>query len=52
MPDQTGDENMFADQITDEAAEIAASRPTVTFTLSMVLFACRFADRPLRRFFR
>jgi hypothetical protein len=41
-PDHIGDENFFIDKITDEALEAAASGPTVTFTLSIVLFACQF----------
>ena len=40
--DQIEDENILTDEITDEALEIAASGPTVTFTLSIVLFACQF----------
>jgi hypothetical protein len=38
-------ENVFADEITDEAMEAAAAGPTVTFTLSVVLFACQFCPR-------
>jgi hypothetical protein len=37
-----GDQNIFTEEITDEALEAAASGPTVTFTLSVVLFACQF----------
>ena len=40
--DQTEEDNIFVDETTDEALEAAASRPMVTFTLSMVLFACQF----------
>jgi hypothetical protein len=40
--DQIEDENIFTDETTDEALEAAASGPMVTFTLSMVLFACQF----------
>jgi hypothetical protein len=40
--DQIDDENIFADEITDRALEAAASGPTVTLTLSIVLFACQF----------
>jgi hypothetical protein len=36
------EEDIFADEITDEALEAAASGPIVTFTLSVVLFACQF----------
>jgi hypothetical protein len=43
--DQIDDENIFADEITDEAVEAAASGPTVTFTLSVVLFACQFCPQ-------
>jgi hypothetical protein len=39
---QIEDENIFTDEITDDALEAAASGPSVTFTLSMVLFACQF----------
>jgi hypothetical protein len=39
------DENIFADEITDEAVEAAASGPTVTLTLSVVLFACQFCPQ-------
>jgi hypothetical protein len=41
-PDQIEDDNVCADEITDEALEAAASGPVVTFTLSVVLFACQF----------
>jgi hypothetical protein len=51
-PDQTEEErifstksDVFADEITDEAMEAAASGPTVTLTLSVVLFACQFCPR-------
>jgi hypothetical protein len=40
--DQTEEDNIFVDETTDEALEAAASGPMVTFTLSMVLFACQF----------
>jgi len=40
--DQSEEDNIFADEITDEALEAAASGPIVTFTLSVVLFACQF----------
>jgi hypothetical protein len=39
---QIEEENIFADEITDESLEAAASGPMVTFTLSIVLFACQF----------
>jgi hypothetical protein len=42
---QIDDENFFADEITDEAVEAAASGPTVTLTLSVVLFACQFCPQ-------
>jgi hypothetical protein len=51
-PEQTEEErifstrsDIFADGITDEAMEAAASGPTVTLTLSVVLFACQFCPR-------
>jgi hypothetical protein len=40
--DQTEEDNIFVDETTDGALEAAASGPMVTFTLSMVLFACQF----------
>ena len=40
--DQSEEDNIFAYEITDEALEAAASGPIVTFTLSVVLFACQF----------
>jgi hypothetical protein len=40
--DQVEDENILTDEITDRALEAAASGPTVTLTLSIVLFACQF----------
>jgi hypothetical protein len=40
--DQVEDENILTDEITDSALEAAASGPTVTLTLSIVLFACQF----------
>ena len=40
--DQIEEENIFADENTDELLEAAASGPMVTFTLSIVLFACQF----------
>jgi hypothetical protein len=43
--DQIDDQKIFADEITDEAVEAAASGPTVTFTLSVVLFACQFCPQ-------
>jgi hypothetical protein len=43
--DHIDDENIFADEISDEAVESAASGPTVTFTLSVVLFACQFCPQ-------
>lgn len=43
--DPIEDENIFADGITDEAMEAAASGSTVTLTLSVVLFACQFCPR-------
>ena len=36
------EENTFVDEISDDVLEAAASGPTVTFTLSVVLFACQF----------
>ena len=48
--DQVEDENILTDEITDRALEAAASGPTVTLTLSIVLFACQFcpSDRAFR----
>jgi hypothetical protein len=40
--DQTEEDNIFVDETTDEALEAAASAPMITFTLSVVLFACQF----------
>jgi hypothetical protein len=40
--DQVEDENILTEEITDRALEAAASGPTVTLTLSIVLFACQF----------
>lgn len=43
MNDNQIEENdICADEITDAALEAAASCPVVTFTLSVVLFACQF----------
>ena len=36
------EETNFANEVSDGELEAAASGPTVTFTLSIVLFACRF----------
>ena len=38
----TEEETNFANEVSDGELEAAASGPTVTFTLSIVLFACRF----------
>jgi hypothetical protein len=43
--DQIEEESIFADEISDDALEAAASGPTVTFTLSVVLFACQFCPQ-------
>jgi hypothetical protein len=43
--DQIEQEGIFADEISDDALEAAASGPTVTFTLSVVLFACQFCPQ-------
>ena len=39
---QTEEERIFFNEISDEQLEAAASSPIVTFTLSIVLFACQF----------
>ena len=39
---QTQEERIFVHEVSDEQLEAAASSPIVTFTLSMVLFACQF----------
>jgi hypothetical protein len=39
---QTEEERIFFNEVSDEQLEAAASSPSVTFTLSMVLFACQF----------
>jgi hypothetical protein len=41
-PDQTEEEKIFFNGVSDEQLEAAASGPIVTFTLSVVLFACQF----------
>ena len=41
-PKQTEEERIFFHEISDQQLEAAASGPIVTFTLSMVLFACQF----------
>jgi hypothetical protein len=41
-PEQTEGEKIFFNEVSDEQLEAAASSPIVTFTLSMVLFACQF----------
>jgi len=45
--DRIADEKIFTDEVTDEALEAAASGPTVTLTLSVVLFACQFCPSDL-----
>jgi hypothetical protein len=40
--EEVEEESVFVDEISDDVLEAAASGPTVTFTLSVVLFACRF----------
>jgi hypothetical protein len=40
--EQVEEKNILVDEISDDALEAAASGPTVTFTLSVVLFACQF----------
>jgi len=39
---QTEEERIFFNEVLDEQLEAAASSPIVTFTLSLVLFACQF----------
>jgi hypothetical protein len=39
---QTEEEMFFFDEASDEQLEAAASDPIMTFTLSIVLFACQF----------
>ena len=39
---QTEEERIFFDEVSDEQLEAAASGPIITFTLSVVLFACQF----------
>jgi hypothetical protein len=39
---QTEEERIFFHEVSDEQLEAAASGPVVTFTLSIVLFACQF----------
>ena len=41
-PEQTEEEKIFFNEVSDDQLEAAASSPMVTFTLSMVLFACQF----------
>ena len=41
-PEQTEEERIFFNKVSDEQLEAAASSPNVTFRLSMVLFACQF----------
>jgi hypothetical protein len=40
--DQIEKHDIFVADTTDEVLEAAASGPAVTFTLSVVLFACQF----------
>jgi hypothetical protein len=40
--EQIEEEKIFFNEVSDEQLEAAASGPIVTFTLSMVLFACQF----------
>jgi hypothetical protein len=39
---QIEEENIVFAEVSDEQLEAAASGPVVTFTLSIVLFACQF----------
>ena len=39
---QTEEERIFFNEVLDEQLEAAASSPIVTFTLSLVPFACQF----------
>ena len=39
---QTEEERIFFDEVSDEQLEAAASDPINTFTLSVFLFACQF----------
>ena len=39
---RTEEERIFFDEVSDEQLEAAASGPIITFTLSVVLFACQF----------
>ena len=40
--EQTEEETIFFHEVSDGQLEAAASGPIVTFTLSIVLFACQF----------
>jgi hypothetical protein len=41
-PEQIEEEKIFFNEVSDEQLEAVASGPMVTFTLSIVLFACQF----------
>ena len=41
-PEQIEEEKIFFNEVSDEQLETVASGPMVTFTLSIVLFACQF----------
>jgi len=40
--EQIEEEKIFFNEVSDEQLETVASGPMVTFTLSIVLFACQF----------
>jgi len=44
---QTEEERIFFNEVSDEQLEAVASSPMVTFTLSVVLFACQFCPSEL-----
>jgi hypothetical protein len=41
-PEQIEEEKIFFNEVSAEQLEAVASGPMVTFTLSIVLFACQF----------
>jgi hypothetical protein len=42
---RTEEERIFFNEVSDDQLEAAASGPIVTFTLSVVLFACQFCPQ-------
>jgi hypothetical protein len=42
---QTEEERIFLNEISDKQLEAAATGPVVTITLSIVLFACQFCSQ-------